>query len=677
MRRALTLALLFVLSPLGGASAGTARLADLAKAIEKPALSGGGLVMVSHTIAVGHLELVVDKATLHPVSADGRVVGIFVEGGGKFRYQSGDPYEAATFRTNVDRSTGWDVDRDARVADSFTEALIFSSDVAKLLPAGTTWPVGAAVSVSAAKALAAHVERTANDLGDRAWNRIPQALVEAGGDPVVVAEIAARKKDLQYLFDPLRSGFESLSALRAADKEFAVIRELRFADLLSSSPIGRGRLDRRSKRFALVDLDVDVTNPTGIHAEIQAKETFRIDAATRTIELDLWSNRIGTAGVSAQWAKNDYRLDSVRGPKGEALEFSHLDGEVVVRLPEAVSAGATVTLTFHMSGDVLFNPGNDSYWILPISAWYPVPAREDMQAFRFHAVCRVPKPFVGFSNGRTVRRWEEGELACAEFSEDKPIQFAVVLAGKYSTASETRGSVTVRVSTYVFADEEGKKKMIGNLFAILEAYKPYFGDYPFPELDVVEINDLGWGLAPAGMIFITKEAFNPLQSAATRYYSAGINGRLAHEVAHTWWGHVAKMGSPDDQWLSESVAEYFSAVAGARLRSQKEFDRAINQWRESARLLKKKGSVLLANQLSGTEGSMDRTDLLYAKGPLVLDAYRKKIGDQAFFTIFKSLVSSFAFQQVDSKRFLGMAKAVTKSDQQEWFDKYLGGPDWP
>ena len=45
----------------------------------------------------------------------------------------------------------------------------------------------------------------------------------------------------------------------------------------------------------------------------------------------------------------------------------------------------------------------------------------------------------------------------------------------------------------------------------MQFYKVYIGDFPFSELNLIEIEDLGCGQAPAGVIFITREAFNPIE----------------------------------------------------------------------------------------------------------------------------------------------------------------------
>ena len=77
-----------------------------------------------------------------------------------------------------------------------------------------------------------------------------------------------------------------------------------------------------------------------------------------------------------------------------------------------------------------------------------------------------------------------------------------------------------------------------------------------------------FGQAPPNIIYITQEAFVARRDVLTQIYSEGVNARLAHEVAHGWWGHVAKLSSLENQWLSESTADYYGALAMMNLKKK-------------------------------------------------------------------------------------------------------------
>ena len=652
-----------------------ATVASWAAAFTVPAIAGAGIDAAGRTLSYGHLELAMTSGRLCPVVVSERVVGAFFVGTGKFAYTSTDPHEAASYRTNTKRASGYEVSPKGAIGDTVKEFLLMLSSGAEEIGAGAAWRDGTAPP-DVREAFQKHRDRFANDRGWRWTQLMPQALVDPPARPIVIAEIVAGKDDLAWVLDPLRDGDETLAVLEKSDSDEACFKDRRYPETLSHQLIDRSRLDPERRRSLLTAVDLTLVNPDGLRAELEVRETFKALLPLRTIHLALWSEVWGMRAWGASGLCNPYELQSVALADGAALPFHHLNGDLVVELPRALAAGETATLVFRIAGDVLFRPANLSFWELGTASWLPTP-HLSMQAFTYHAVVKVKKPFVPFSCGRTVRRWQEGELECAEFNEDKPIQIPVVLAGKYTTYSEERDGITVRVSSYVSADAKAKKKLANILFGLLQFYKVYVGDYPFSELNLIEIEDLGWGQAPAGVIFITREAFNPMEDYLSRLYSEGINARLAHELAHTWWGHVAMLGGGQHEWMSESIAEYVSAVGLSRVWKEQVLDKAFGDWRGTSSFVKEKATLFTANDLAGEMGPEDRVALLYGKGPLVLRALHQELGDQMFFTVIRSYLKSFPFQPASTKQFIALTSFVAKKDYGPWFDRYLFGTEWP
>lgn len=650
-------------------------LTELAAACAKPTLAGAGTSVTGRKLTYGHLELTMKGGDLYPVAVADRVVGALFRGEDMLRYTSTDPLEAANYRTNVKRASSYEVDATGAISDSLEEFLLILSSGADQLVADEKWRQGAAPAV-ATEALTKHLEAFSHDEGWRWPQLLPQALVDPPERPLVTAEIVAGKDDLAYVLDPLRDGDETLAVLEKSKSLEVCFKNRRYPLLLSHQLIGRSWLDPERRRSLLTAVDLTLVNPEGLRAELEVKETFRALTPLRTIHAALWSESAGYRAWGASVVCNPYTLQSVTLSDGTALPFNHLNDDLVVELPRTLGVGETATIVFRVAGDILFKPANLSYWTLGTSDWLPSP-HLSMQAFTYHAVVKVKKPFVPFSCGRTVKRWQEGELECAEFQEDKPIQIPVVLAGKYTTYSEERDGITLRVSSYVVPDAKAQKKLANLVFGLLKFYKVYVGDYPFAELNIIEIESLGWGQAPPGIIFITREVFNPMEDYAARVYSEGANARLAHEVLHTWWGHVAKLGGWQHQWMSESISEYVAAFALSKLWKPQVLGKAAGDWRGVSGFVKDKASIFMANELSGDQAFDDRIGLLYGKGPLVLQALHKEVGDQVFFTIIRSYLKSFPFQPASTKQFVALTNFVAKKDYGPWFERYVLGTEWP
>jgi aminopeptidase N len=120
--------------------------------------------------------------------------------------------------------------------------------------------------------------------------------------------------------------------------------------------------------------------------------------------------------------------------------------------------------------------------------------------------------------------------------------------------------------------------------------------YPFRNLQSIEMNDWASGQAPPGVIVITKDALlsqagvalvDQLERPDAAASSRTANERIAHEVAHDWFPHVAKVDRGEENWLSESVSEYMSTVclesaSADRARGRLIYRRQISRWKDRA-----------------------------------------------------------------------------------------------
>jgi len=651
-----------------------APIAQLAKEVGELRLGAQSWPLTGRQLALGSLTLSWKEGSATGVYAGERQVGWFLLGSGEASYTLPSSLLEPVLAYNLDKATSLKPTGKNAFTSDVSSALVLTSSA----PASLLAPPSEGAQAPPLEAFLRHRQLFNGDLGWHPEDLLPAALVE-GEENMLFVELHGSREDLVFIRDPLvqqEEGVAVLKPIAARDTDLPEYKGRRYQDSLAAVPLGHGFLDFAPGKFFLSHLDVTVVQGEGIFGEVTAKETFVALQPTRVLPLALWSQRIVTTGLGAKPKVVPYTLASVTDEAGQELSFFHRQDRLLVDLARPLQPGERVTLTFRMSGEVLYNPGNDQYWQLGTEEWFAAPYRPEMQHATYHALVKARKPFLAFSCGKLVRRWEEGSWNCAEFASEKPLMLPVILAGKYTVQEETRNGRTVRIASYVAAEPRGVKKLLNNAFTLMEYFEPFLGPYPFPELTIIEINSLGFGQAPAGVIFITKEAFTPLQDEGTKFFSEGVNARFTHEMAHAWWGHVAKL-TMQDQWLSESLAEYYAAFAMGKLWRESEFKRALKDWQGRARYVKDTLPVFFANQLAGPEAFRDRIALLYAKGPLLLHALRQELGDDAFFTLFKSYLRNFADKPAQTKHVMGIAGAVAKKDMKPWFDRYLLGPESP
>jgi aminopeptidase N len=285
-----------------------------------------------------------------------------------------------------------------------------------------------------------------------------------------------------------------------------------------------------------------------------------------------------------------------------------------------------------------------------------------------------------------VARRSEGDENILETRVENPVQFAVVLAGRYEFDEETRDGVTIRVASYAMKNKRAIKQLTSLGFGIIDFYQRFLGPFPFPELNILEINSYGFGQAPPGIVFITREAFNPMGGediggfSLNQLFSRGINERFAHEIAHEYWGHSVKMPGEEEQWLAESFAEYCAALFLKASKGESEYRALVSRWRSRASSAKDAAPIPLANRVYHSDMETlftIRTGLVYEKGALLLAALHKELGDQVFLTFLKSFQKSFRWKFGSTRHVVGLLQFLTKKDFTPFFEANYWGTGMP
>lgn len=653
--------LLAVVASLAGSESALAgeSIVDLSRLVTHPEALSIEVPQTLRKFSIGHLEMDLSAGELVAIGNSRRVVGLMFRGNGSFTYRSEDRYQAGLFAANVKRSSSSKVGG-ALLKGTLTEALIFDSRLT-ISPSEGSSAVNQDNDVALQKLLK-HFER---DRWLEVGNRAAQAWLEEDAPPVVFIQFRSKKDDFSYVFDGLRYHEERLRSMHRFPAQSS-LSGWRYPVTLSKQRVTGDRLDARPRRYVVRSVDLELTNRKEAQLELEVRETISIEVPLRTLGFSLWNDR------AHKGTRSEYKVETVEMGDGTAIPFSHVDGDLTVQLPRLMKPGQTVDLRFSIAGNILHRPLNHSFWWLPIGNWLPLPDRWDQSAFTYHAIVRVAPPFAPYSMGTETRRWQEDGLDCAEYRLERPVQFAVALAGKYHNHAEERDGLKITLHSYAFKHADPSRRIANNVFELIKFYEPLLGEFPFDDLKIIEINSYGFGVAPPGVIYLTREAFDP--GPAGRAYREELNLRMAHEVAHMWWGHVAQMSGPEDQWLSESVAEYYAGVAVGGLIGEHKFRAALNNWKEQAALSKgKAGSIFMANGPTGEKAGLERYSFLYARGPLMLHELRSEVGDQQFFTIMKSYLTNFRFQHVRTEKFIQLTNFITKKDYRPWFEERLFG----
>lgn len=292
------------------------------------------------------------------------------------------------------------------------------------------------------------------------------------------------------------------------------------------------------------------------------KETisFRDVGATdlTAIYLRLWSN-----GVDGCQPKNPIEISRVTG--GTAGPLTVDCTAVRVRLDTPVAPGGSGTIGMHVrievprrndrfgyhGGLALFGTALPTLAIQDDAGWHLDPFVDLGESFysivgRYRVAFDLPRPIEVAATGAATAEWSStsgrhGVTYVAGNVRD----FAWAAAGKLHQLHGQVGGTRVVVS---YVPSLTSAKTASDSLAVAEhsvrALGSAFGQYPYPEMDVVLTHFASFG----GMEYPTIVFTNPSPTT------------ISHEVAHQWWFGIVGDDEYREPWLDESFATWSAYV---------------------------------------------------------------------------------------------------------------------
>jgi len=644
------------------------RFPALMEVHKNPRLAAEAATVSGATFTVGHMKIDLASGSASSIFAGSDRVGIFFKGKGSFRYETVEATELPIVSYNVRKASDQKYEGDAShgvVTGSFDELLLWSSNAPLPELSGTG-------GTSVAPAYGEHRERFGRNRDTPLAHGMVLQKLAFPAKKFVQAEMAGGGDDLIYRYDEAENADESLQKLRSlSGAPDSTIKRWFLPVTLSLQPIGRDHRAVRPAPYLLTAVDFTLL-ADGDNAKLTVTETIKRGAGQGALRFGMNDIDFAKMGV----APRHFTINSIKDESGKSVPFDHENESLMVGV-EGV-AGEVLKLTFDISGDFLIRSGGDNAWQLGVDEWFPQPDLGG-QFYTVHSLVKVKKPFIAFTPGKVVKRGVEGEYNVLETTIENPVQFEVVHAGKYDFTEETRGGVTIRVASYAGKNERAAKQLTNLAFSLIEYYEHFLGPFPFPEFNIIQVNSFGYGQAPPGTMFITNEAFDSMVGEVNKFFSEGINERFAHEIAHQYWGHTIKMPSGEEQWLTESFAEYSAALALKKYKGKAVYDRLVAVWKQRAQDSTKVAPIPYANRIAGDPMTafQSRFGLLYAKGPYVLYTLHKELGDDQFLTFLKSYQKSRRWKFSSTAEAASLLQFITKKDYLPFFEKYFWGTAMP
>ena len=354
--------------------------------------------------------------------------------------------------------------------------------------------------------------------------------------------------------------------------------------------------------------------------EIRAETeiVFALKAAgTRAVVLDL-------AGLT---------VDGVT-EQGRPAQFTRTGGQLRVALSGNYRAGELLTLAVKYHGaptDGLYFKRNKfgdrtvfaDNWPNRAHFWFPsLDHPYDKAKVEFYVT--APARYDVVANGRLVETTSRQDgTRLTHWREDVPVPVYCMVFGATEFSVIDAGAWNgTRLLYYLYPkDRDRGLADHGRALRMLEFYSETVGPYPYEKLALVQSSTRFGGMENSSNIFFDENSYDG---------SGGMEGTVAHEIAHQWFGDSVTEADWHHLWLSEGFATYFGALFFERADGRDKFVRLM--LREKERYTSDAEAVarpIYDPAVKDLFKLLNRNN--YQKGGWVLHMLRRVVGDEKFF----------------------------------------------
>jgi len=321
--------------------------------------------------------------------------------------------------------------------------------------------------------------------------------------------------------------------------------------------------------------------------------------------------------------------------------------EVVLAQPVSIEKHILVSIDFYGIVPVDFRGGGYGIYnlkeeVLSLAGWFPMLAVYDDQGWNLDPVSSIGDSVYsdiayytveftvpeGMEHAATGSLIDEKESTGFTYNKyiSGPVRDFFIVMGK-DLRSKSKKACDTMINTYYLPGHEDEADMtLETAVGSLKTFNEKFGEYPYIELDIVEVPMNG---------AIAVEFPGIVIMGSTVY---GNEVFTSHEIAHQWWYNLVGNDVINEPWIDEALTTYSSIIYYEYNRTGSEYRQVLKYFKDEYEKGVTSGNDdIVTKGLSHFEelGGSHYNRIVYSKGAVFYHNLREKIGDRAFFQALK------------------------------------------
>jgi aminopeptidase N len=366
------------------------------------------------------------------------------------------------------------------------------------------------------------------------------------------------------------------------------------------------------------------------------------------------------------------------------LKYEREAGAVFVDFPQPLKAGRVYSIDFHYSGNpvesgrfggITFKKdpaGRD--WIntscedVGASAWWPNKDqwRDEVEEMRISVA--VPNDLVDVSNGKFVGKTDLGDgYTRWDWHVQYPINnYNVSLnIGSYAHFADRMGDLPL--DFYVLPENlERARKQFAQSRGMLEAFRHYFGEYPFKKDGYKLIEAPYSGMEhQSAVTYGNRFANGYLERDWT---GVGVSPRfdfiIIHESGHEWFGNSVSAADRSDMWIHEGWTTYLECLYVEYMYGHDDYLKYTNGYKSKVQNRR----PIVAPRGVNAVPPQDQ----YFKGALFLHTLRSVVGDEKLWrSLLRDFYQTFKYRNIMTEDVAEFFNRRTGRNLTPVFNQYL------